>query len=373
MKTIWGETMSKAPTIPGSPSEITPDWLTQALRAGGTIGDDVTVSAVDAEPVGVGVGLVGALARLTPAYAGGAGPASVIAKLPAPDEGTRFVASILRMYRKEVGFYTDLSGRTVLPHAHCYYAAHDDDTDAFVLLLEDLSGGRVVDQLDGCSRPDAEAAIDRLADFHAGFWNDATLAGTGWVNALCDAPFPDAIAMSYDQSWEPVQALFGGHLTPELKGFGDRYTALLPEMVARLSEPPFTLSHGDYRLDNFFFDDAGSSPELKVCDWQLVDRSRGARDLAYFLSQSVTPDARADLEKPLVERYASRLQYHGIDDYPLDVAWDDYRLAVAFSFVYPVVAGGSLDHADERATRLTEEMFRRSARAITELDSLALI
>ena len=148
-------------------------------------------------------------------------------------------------------------------------------------------------------------------------------------------------------------------------------TELLPDLVARLSEGPFTLSHGDYRLDNIFF--GAGDVALKVCDWQLVDRSRGARDLAYFTSQSLIPELRAEIERSLVERYVERLVSHGVDDYPFDVAWHDYRLATAFGFVYPVIAGGSLDHADERATNLTGEMFRRSVRAIVELDALELI
>lgn len=366
--------MAATSTTPATASDITPEWLTGALRAGGALAPDAVVTDVRTEPVGVGVGLVGALARIIPTYDGGDGPATLIAKIPAPEEGSRFVAAVLGMYRKEVGFYQELSARTALPHARCHYADHDPETDGFVLLLEDLAGGRVVDQLQGCDGAEAELAVDRLADFHAGFWNDATLAETAWLGALCDAPFPDAIAMSYDQSWAPVQELFGDDLTPQVRAFGDRYTEVLPELVERLSAPPFTLSHGDYRLDNFFFFGSGDGPiELKVCDWQLVDRSRGARDLAYFVSQSLTPERRAATEKQLVERYATRLERHGVADYPLDVAWDDYRLATAFAFVYPVVAGGSLDHADERATRLTQEMLRRSVRAIAELDSLTLI
>lgn len=365
--------MTTTMSTPSTASEITPEWLTMALRARDVVAADVEVTEVRAEPVGVGVGLVAALARLRPTYRGGDGPATFIAKFPAPEEGSRFVAAVLGMYRKEVGFYQELSPRTALPHARCYYADHHAETDGFVLLLEDLAGGRVLDQLVGCDADEAALAVDCLADLHAGFWNDASLSDTGWLGALCDAPFPDAIAMSYDQSWGPAQQLFGGDLSPSVRAFGDRYTELLPDLVARLSEPPFTLSHGDYRLDNFFFGPVGGPASLTVCDWQLVDRSRGARDLAYFLSQSLTPDRRAALEHGLVERYASRLAGAGVDDYPFDVVWDDYRLATAFALVYPVVAAGSLDHADERATRLTQEMLRRSVRAITELDSLSLL
>lgn len=368
-------------TIPTDADAITADWLTGVLRSSGTIDETVAVTDFETEPVGVGIGLVGCLVRLTPTYAGddtlvAQAPEQMIAKFPAPEEGSRFVALVLGMYRKEVGFYRNLAEQCQLPHARCYHAAHDAESDDFIILMEDLSDGRVVDQIGGCDREDAEAAIDALADFHAGYWNDEALAETDWLGALCDAPFPDAITMSYDQSWAPVQELFGDYLTPEVKDFGDRFTELLPDLVTRLSEGPFTLSHGDYRLDNIFFgagDPDADRSSLKVCDWQLVDRSRGARDLAYFTSQSLIPELRAEIERSLVERYVTRLATRGVDDYPFDVAWHDYRLATAFAFVYPVVAGGSLDHADERATNLTGEMFRRSVRAIVELDALELV
>lgn len=354
-------------TIPAGPEALDADWLTEALRRSGAA--DGRVVDFTVEPVGVGIGLVGALCRIRPRYADGTGPASIIAKFPAPDEGSRFVAAVLGMYRKEVGFYVDLSARTALPHAACYHAAHDPATDGFVLLLSDLAAGRTVDQIAGCERAEAELAVDRLADFHAGFWDDPTLADVDWLGALADAPFPDAIALSYGQSWAPVQELFGDLLTPEVRAFGDRFVEVLPDLVGRLSEPPCTLRHGDYRLDNIFF----VGGDLTVCDWQLVDRSRGARDLAYFLSQSLTPELRATLDRPLVERYVDRLTARGVTGYPIGQAWDDYRLATAFAFVYPVVAGGSLDHADERATSLCREMFRRSVAAITELDALAVL
>lgn len=358
--------MSTTLAIPANAEALDSEWLTAALRSTGAATG--AVSDFTTEPVGVGIGLVGSLARIKLTYAGGDGPAAVIAKFPAPDEGSRFVATVLDMYGKEVRFYQHLSERTVLSHPVCHYADHNPETQDFILLLSDLSAGRTVDQISGCRQVEAELATDRLADFHAGFWND-TSAGDGWLGYLRDAPFPDAIAMSFDQAWGPVQDLFGTDLTPAVKDFGDRYSSVLPDIVARLSEPPVTLSHGDYRLDNMFFSDG----DVSVCDWQLVDRSRGARDLAYFLTQSPTPELRAQLDRRLVERYVDRLAANGVTDYPVDVAWDDYRLATAFAFAYPVVAGGGLDHADERATNLTGEMFRRCVRAIEDLDALDVL
>ena len=42
---------------------------------------------------------VGALARVTPTFEGGTGPATLIAKFRAPEEGSRFVELVLGMYR----------------------------------------------------------------------------------------------------------------------------------------------------------------------------------------------------------------------------------------------------------------------------------
>ena len=70
--------------------DLTPAYLTDALGA--------TVTDAAIEPVGVGVGLIGQLYRITPTYAvAGAGPASVIAKIPGATEEARFVAMVLNM------------------------------------------------------------------------------------------------------------------------------------------------------------------------------------------------------------------------------------------------------------------------------------
>ena len=89
-------------TIPKTIDDITPEWLSDALRR--------SVTGVTKEPVGVGVGLVGQLFRLR--MEGGGEPSTVIAKLAAPTEEGRFVATVLNMYGREVGFYTELSPRT---------------------------------------------------------------------------------------------------------------------------------------------------------------------------------------------------------------------------------------------------------------------
>ena len=87
----------------------------------------------------------------------------------------------------------------------------------------------------------------------------------------------------------------------------------------------------------------------------------------------MTPELRAQLDRSLVERYSARLVSNGVTDYDSEAMWEDYRLATAFALAYPVVAGGSLDLANDRATALARGMLRRSVEAIEALDAIDVV
>jgi hypothetical protein len=84
------------------------------------------------------------------------------------------------------------------------------------------------------------------------------------------------------------------------------------------------------------------------------------------------PDARAACERALVERYVGRLEELGVADYDVDAAWTDYRVATLFDFVYPVIAGGGLSLANERAVVLVRTLFARFSAAFEHLDCAAI-
>ena len=352
-------TASPATPFPTTAAALTAEWLGTAL---GT-----RVTGFDVEPIGVGYGLVCDLVRVRMTHDGD-GPASIIAKFPSASEENRFVALVLNMYGRETRFYRELAGDTPLSAPRCHAVERDADADDFVLLLEDLEGGRVVDQIDGIGRADAELAIDQLARLHACWWNHPGLES---VPRLCDSPYPEAVAAAFAGAWEPIQQVCAGLVTPAVKALGDRFVDVIPVLMGQLSEPPWTLSHGDYRLDNLFFSDDPNRP-LVVIDWQLYDRSRGPRDLSYLLSQSMEPTMRAGCERALVERYVAALATNGVADYDVEPAWADYRLATLFDFVYPVIAGGTLNLANDRAVELARTIFGRFVAAFEHLDCAML-
>ena len=345
--------------FPTSPAALTNEWLSGAL---GT-----TVSGFDVEPIGVGVGLVCDLVRIRVRHNGDA-PSSFIAKFPSTSEENRFVALVLNMYGRETRFYRELASDTPLSAPRCHAVEHDGDANDFVLLLEDLEGARVVDQIAGIGVADAELAIDQLVRLHAGWWNHPGLES---VPRLCDSPYPEAVSAAFAGAWGPAQEVCEGLVSPTVKELGDRFADLIPVLMAKLSEPPWTLSHGDYRLDNLFFSDDPARP-LVVIDWQLYDRSRGPRDLSYLLSQSMEPELREATERGLVERYVAGLVANGVSGYDEEQAWSDYRLATLFDLVYPVIAGGGLTLSNDRAVELIRVLFRRFVAAFEHLDCIGL-
>lgn len=344
--------------IPRTVEDLTPAWLSDALE------EDVT--AVSSAPMGVGVGLVGQLYRLDVTTA--KGPWSVIAKLAAAGEESRFVATILNMYGREVGFYQDLSHRTEISKPRCYFCDHDPETQDTVLLLEDVSPrGRMLDQVAGCSFEEAEPAIRALARHHATFWDDSTLGEIPWLWKLSDDPYPGAVQMAYDGAWPRVQELFPDAVTPAVRKLGDNYSERIPALFAKLCTGPLVLAHADWRLDNLFLAPDG---DVVAVDWQLIDRSVGPRDLAYFVTQSMNIEGLADCERAF-NSYLEALATNGVVA-DRDWAWEMFRYGAQFGFVYPVVAAGGLTVDDPRHLELTRAMLERSVAAIEALDAFEL-
>ncbi len=345
-------------TIPKKLDDLTPEWFSDALGR--------RIETVRGEPIGVGVGLVGTLFRLT--LVGDADPRTMIAKLAAPTDEGRFVATILNMYGREVGFYTQLSARTPIAHPQCYYAAHDETTQDTVLLLEDVSlRGTMQDQLAGCEVDATRPALRTLAKLHAAFWDDPTLADCAFLLRLCDDPYPGAVAFAYETAWPRVQEFFPDQMTDQVVEFGNAFAARVAPLFAKLCDGPHVLSHADWRLDNLFLT---PDDEVIAVDWQLIDRSCAPHDVAYFVSQSVKVKEPEDQQR-LFSTYLEELASFGVQP-DRKWAWEMYRYATMFGFVYPVVAAGALSIEDPRHMELTGRMIERSIAAIETLDAFDL-
>lgn len=345
--------------IPATIDEVTPAWLAEVT------GLDVT--SVTTEIIGVGIGVSSAVYRLR--LSGAAVPETLVLKLSALDEAAVFTCSMLRMYEREVKFFDELVDRSPINVPRGFGGAVSDDGASYFLLMEDMGGHRVIDQIEGMDISDAERALDELARWHGEFWGDADrFVGTGAAVSLADPIYLAVLPVVFAEGWEKISNSMDVH--PAIDRVAPRWVDALPSLLTALSTSPTTVCHGDYRADNIFFD-ADGAPVL--LDFQLTGLGSPSYDLAYFVTQSLLPDVAAEHERSLFDRYVAGLHASGVSPDDTGRLWDDYRVASLFCLVYPIVASRGMDFDDPRQFALIETMNGRCARAIEALDLESLL
>jgi hypothetical protein len=358
------------PFTPRSPEEITPDWLTAALRENNVI-DDAAITDISTEPIGAGAGFLGQLAKLTLTYdrdESGA-PRSLIAKLPTLDPGGREIGNLFRFYEREIRFYEDLAPVIDMGVPKRYYSAMDIAGDEYLLLIEDLAPAIVGDEASGVSIEAAELAIRSLAKFQAGWWGAPKLDELEWM-PMVNAPVHQQAQGSYQQAWEPFCQMFGDRISPAMLQIGDEMRDHVIDLLNYHEPAPRTIIHGDFRGDNVFYGaGAPGTKDFYAIDWQISSRGRGIFDVAYFLCSSVDPAIRKAHEMRLIRLWHDIIgEKADLSNYPYEQAVEDYRVSALYMHVYTVIGLGSLDFSNERGLLLFNEWLRRRSTAIEELD-----
>jgi hypothetical protein len=363
----------KTMDIPAGPEQVTAEWLTDALRQNGII-ERSAVSSLDVRVIGEGSGFIGQLARIGLTYdAPEAGaPASLIAKFPGASAGGREIGNLFRFYEREIRFYEEIADQVEMRTPKRYHSAMDVGRGEYVLLLEDLAPAVVGDQLAGCMLPEARLAVEELAKFHATWWQSPQLRTMDWM-LVVDDPVHQSAQQSYADAWQPFVDNFATGLSKDMLGVAERIGGKVIDLQHRLADEPWTIMHGDYRLDNMFFAPPGAPPALSVVDWQITSRGRGIFDLTYFICGALPPALRKAHERELVRTYHDILLAHGVRDYGWEQCWREYRMGALYLFVYVVISLGTLDSANERGVALFDAWLDRATTAVAELGAAELL
>lgn len=343
-----------ASTIPTTIDDIDPTWLREVAG--------LDCGSAEVTQIGVGIGVSSALYRVS--LTGEGCPATVIVKLPALDEAAVFTSTMLRMYIREVRFFEELAEQVPVRVPSFHHGAVDEETSQFVVVMEDMSAFRIVDQLEGMAVEDADRAVDALARWHAQWWGKAEeLAADGLTVHLRDPIYTAVLPLVFGEGW---QKLTTEHELPAaVLEVGPRWTDALPGLLHDLGAAPTTLCHGDYRADNILF---GEDGEPVLLDFQLIGTGGGAYDLAYFITQSLRSEDAEQHERRLFDRWCDGLEAAGVTDLDRGAEWLRYRKAALFCLVYPIVASRGMDLSDPRQRELIDCMNTRIARAIEQLE-----
>ena len=354
-------------TVPTTTGEVTAKWLTEALRASGTICEAASVSAVDADIAGVGVGFMGEVGKLTLTYDGDVGdlPNKMVVKIPTMSPQVRALMWSSRVYEREHRFYQNLASKTPFRtpnvyHVTCNTSASAEEPEDYILLLEDLSAFTEGDQLAGLTLEQTKTVLNALARHHAAFWNGAGLEDAPYVPDV-NGPMNLSGSVMYAVSIDAFKQVFGHTLRDEMVPVADAFGDKMVDMLNRFHASPHTLMHHDFRADNFFFTDDGG---VAIIDWQTIARGGVGYDLGYLLSQNLDSALRREHEDALLRGYHETLLGHGASDYSYEQLFQDYRLGIMYGWVIPVFAVGTLDASSERAVALWTSVIERSQDAI---------
>jgi len=319
------------------------------------------VVAIDVTPIAAGSGFVGQTARLHIVYSEqeSSAPPTVFAKLSSADLAVRQQLRRVGIYEIEAGFYRDMALQPAFPIRvpRPYLSLYDEGTSASILLLEDLSAAEFGDNLTGCSATDAQIAVGQLGLLHAHYWDAPLLKALSWLRALTDEV--QARAGIYQAMLPRFEQRCAEFLTPGLREAARRFASVFPEYSQQCSHPPQTLTHGDFRANNLAFAHTSEGRGLTVFDWQVARRSRGPRDLAYFLSSSLSVELRRTLEESLLDLYYETLKINGVEGYSTGDLRRDVQVGLGAPLTTWVIAGGMLDFSSERGTDLLKRACQR--------------
>lgn len=347
------------------------------------------VSTVDSTVLGTGEGFAGDLARLSVAYEGGTGPATMVAKIPTSIDDNRSGSELLGVYEREIRMYQEVLPDLGVPVPRLYFADVDPNPDLAkqmeavrraerlpvwvlriltwylqrfvkpeprlsVLILEDLAPAEIGDQVAGAGLDRVGAVLEVAARLHAATWGDKVPSGGAWLQS-------GGVAVKLFQAgYLSVQRRFlrgdGRSVSPHMKLLLRRLRRDGVDRGRRLHEAvPQCLIHGDLRLDNIFFD---QGRVRALIDWQLTRTGPAVADVAYFIAGSVDPSVTEAEIDGLLRRYHDALVAAGVDDYRYERLLADYDDAL-MSVLGSVAAVEMLDMGDDRGRELVDRMVRR--------------
>jgi hypothetical protein len=366
--------------IPLTLKDLDHEWLTQIFQLNNVVPS--SINEVQMDIIGEGSGFMGDVIRLTAHLDNGDSVDSIILKLPTAGDN-RKVGQSLGVYEREIRFYRDFQPLMPIRTPRMIYAAMEESmapetgliiiklinklpiglmwriflflnwlgskvTKRYARLIEDLGHLRPGDQVTGCSPEDAKIALMAMAQMQATFLNNRLLSETPWI-----IPLELTVNLS-QQVFRQALPAYLKQYAESLSNGAKQTLHWLDEngikLMKLLARQPSTLNHGDFRLDNLFFDD--SANEIVLCDWQTPLSGPLGIDLAYFLSASLTTENQSEIDN-LLKFHLHQLNSLGVQIDAATLTWQ-YQAAmlVILLRVIPAEFQDLLDLGDNRGHQL---------------------
>lgn len=306
-------------TLPQSPEEMTPEWLTAAVADRFPDARARATSVIDAHSGTTG------RACLRVDWEGAETPAETLfLKLPPTDETSRQMVLATGMGRREARFYAHVADHVPVRVPRPLFADSSEDGAQYLMVLEDLEAA-------GCTFPNvgdsnllehARSVMRSLARLHAAF---RETTGPHAELEFVEGPMKSEWGVILIRS---ALEQFEDDMPSEFRELGHLYLDANEQFQALLEDGTKTLLHGDTHLGNLFTD----GDETGYLDWACTCRSVGMRDVAYFCCASLPTQLRLDHESELLAIYRASMEEA---EAPLDEeeVREHYRRYAAYGWI----------------------------------------
>jgi hypothetical protein len=311
--------------LPETLQGLSPEWLTLVLRQSGVL-QSSCVQSVDILAEALGNGMAAQISRLGLQYDRDetGQPRTLVVKRPAVDMHLRGFFESIGCYQREAFFYNNIAGKLRTPSPRCYFASYTREPQNMILLLEDLDGYDFGDWAMGVTLERARIILREMALLHAAWWMSPTLDE---IEILLHVNRFDHSHLDQDFAAQWPAAL-------EVLGLGesDAYRAICKRLEGKIepafllmNNPPLTLSHLDFHMDNMVFGRHPDQAPFMLLDWALLGEVNPTFDLAYFICQNLDTPLRQAHEQELIGEYLGTLAENGVQDFDLEICMQAYR------------------------------------------------
>ena len=355
---------------PKNSAAVNAEWLDGVLRSNGGL-SGAKIAAVVADKLGEGVGIMAEVSRLSITYdkADSGAPASLIGKFPTADPVNLGVARALYFYPREVAFYTKLAQYSPIRTPRLFHAELDMADQSFVLLLEDLRGATMGDQVAGLTPLQAEAAITAIGRLHGTWWGKVDSSDMDALFDFASPQFGAALQGGYQAFLAPAFGNFADCYSDYTKKTAEALAPVAARVIKQMASGARTFVHGDYRADNLLFGAALGEDGIAAVDWQISGRGGPLYDVAYLICNSVPTEYRHEAEQALLRRYHDTLLRMGVTGFSFDDCWQAYRFAVLCGLFVAIFTTGGMDVGNRRGLEMVRAAARRVDAAVSELQA----
>jgi hypothetical protein len=314
--------------LPETLQGLSPEWLTLVLRQSGVL-QSSCVQSVNILAETLGNGMAAQISRIGLQYdrAETGQPRTLVVKRPAVDPHLRGFFEYIGCYQREAFFYNEIARNLQARSPRSYFASYTRDPQNMVLLLEDLNGYEFGAWADGVTLERARIILREMALLHSAWWTSPKLDE---MEILMHVDRFDHSRLDHDfaAQWPAALEVLGlgefGSYRSACKGLEGK---IEPAFLA-IKNPPLTLSHLDFHMDNMVFGKHPDHAPFMMMDWALLGVANPAFDLAFFICQNLDTPLRQAHEQELIGEYLVTLSDQGVQDYSLETCLQVYRSAL---------------------------------------------